>query len=622
MLHLPEFDATRSAEASASGDLALGFGSILAQLHTSRDGAPHHAGAIAEIGRVLSELASDGHVCLPIKELHRYLEAPQAQGQRLDDHQWRALVEASPVIGAGSAERLIAPDVSVIFDRERLYLQRYWRYESRLAAQLRLVDTNLLIAPVEEVKRVLDRLFADLEPINWQKAAAATALLRRLCLVTGGPGTGKTHTIARMLVAHALLAPKQRIALAAPTGKAALRLEQLIAQQVSELQGDGAVMDEDALAQVERLKAQTVHRLLGARPQSNRYRHDRDRPLPFDLVVIDEASMLDLAMASRLVDALPDHARLVLVGDADQLSSVETGTVFSELVSLESRDVGFAAQLGRVCGVNAQRLAAEVPEPLAIGNAVVRLRHSFRYRADGGIGTLAEAVRCGRVEEVMAMLADPPDELRFQAVAPASDPAGLAARLLSGFEPVLERIEERASIDQVLAALSERGVLAALRRGPLGATRLNQELARLVALRLAGGQREGWFPGRVVMVTRNDPLLKLYNGDIGIALEQQGALSVYFPEGSGHRAILPSRLGMLDSAFAVTVHKSQGSEFRHVDIILPQPTSPLATRELLYTALTRARESITLWGDPSTVAIAAASPTRRYSALAERIRTR
>jgi exodeoxyribonuclease V alpha subunit len=617
MLGLPVVDTTAGPDSDAASDLAMGFGSLLSQLHLSQNGAADDAEVIALIGQALSELASDGHACLPLKDAHRHLAGPGIEVAALV-----ALLQQSPVIGTASPKQLAAPDASVIFDRDRLYLQRYWRYEARLAAQIGAIDTELPIGSGERLQQVLDQLFFDTGEIDWQKVAVATALLRRLCLVTGGPGTGKTHTIARMLMAHSILAPEQRVALAAPTGKAALRLEQLIGAQLSELERAGAAGNLGLLERLRRLKAQTVHRLLGVRSRIAQLRFDRDRPLPYDLVVIDEASMLDLSLASRLVDALPEHARLVLVGDADQLSSVETGTVFSELVSLAHRDRGFAAELSQVCGLSSHGIETSDSEPLAIGNAVVRLKHSFRYRAEGGIGMLAEAVRTGDVESAMAILEAGSAELRIEPVPQNLDPAALALRLFAAFEPLMRLIDEKAPIALVLKALTRTGVLCALRRGPLGALRLNMELARLAAVRQGANPQGSWFPGKAVMVTRNDPQLNLYNGDLGIALEDEAGLLVHFADGSLERAIAPGRLALAETAFAITVHKSQGSEFDHVDIILPQPNSPLASRELLYTALTRARHSVTLWGDPGTVAVAAARGTRRYSALAERLRAR
>ena len=567
----------------------------------------------------LSLLSGDGHACVP----HQQLASRLAAHFPVDQAAIERLLAASPAVAVGAASQLETPDCVVINDRERLYLQRYWRYEVLLAQRLKTMDQASPLAEVTALRSMLAEFFATSSEPNWQMIAAATALMRRLTIITGGPGTGKTHTAARLLAMIAQLAPNSRIALAAPTGKAALRLEQLLRLQVGQLAGNHAGQDWAAsLALLDSLRAQTVHRLLGGRPGALRPRYNQSSPLPFDVVVIDEASMLDLAMASKLLDAMPPDARLILLGDAEQLASVETGAVFAELASLAGRDGSCARTLAALCDLSPEQLLDPASQQgVPLGNAVVRLKTSFRYDSAGGIAALAEAVRMGQGERAEQLAMAGQGGVAWRVLESVADADALTSQLVAGYTPLLEAIENARPADQVLAQLAHYTVLCGLRRGPFGAERINLSFARLIARRLNVLLRDGWFSGRVVMVTQNDAVQKLFNGDIGIALPVDGSLMVHFSGQNGIRRIAVARLPACETAFAVTVHKSQGSEFDRLDVILPPLHSPLLTRELVYTAVTRARQQVTLWGQPAGLAEAVVNPTVRYSALGERVQS-
>jgi exodeoxyribonuclease V alpha subunit len=610
-------------------DLAAGFGSVLAQLHQTKGGDPRSAMLVARLGALLSHWTSQGHSCLSLKQIGRALLTSDASeepdGRVLGQAELLAAISSSPAIGRPSEQSLKAPEHLVIEDLGRLYLQRYWRYEVMLAKRLAAFDRLRPVADEAQLRATLKSLFpADANAeVNWQMLAAANALLRQLSVITGGPGTGKTHTVARLLAAILRVAPASRIALAAPTGKAALRLEQLLQVQLASLD-DGSRLPAAAPERTDRrltsLKATTVHRLLGGRPGSSRLRYHQGTPLPFDVVIVDEASMLDLSLANKLMDALPDEARLVLLGDADQLASVETGAVFAELAALEGRSSESAAVLARVCDlplVPTSDAMQSASRPL--GDAVVRLRKSFRYQDSGDIGRLADAVREANVAGVAELLSNPALADQRHLIGPEMTAEALGAKLLPHFSALLQALRQARPPSEVLATLSRYTVLCGLRRGPLGALRMNQVLARLVALELHQERPGVWFAGRVVMVTSNDPMLGLYNGDVGIALPTGEGLMVHFASQDTLRSVAPARLANCETAFALTVHKSQGSEFDAVDVVLPPSGSPLNCRELLYTAVTRARSRVGLWSDATALEEAVLNSTQRDSALGERI---
>lgn len=496
-----------------------------------------------------------------------------------------------------------------------LYLRRYWSNEQTIQSSLRhRLETPKTTVP--GLGPLLDTLFPreDKNP-DWQRVACALASRSPFTLITGGPGTGKTRTVLRLL---ALLQAQRldtdpdeplRIRLAAPTGKAAARLSESISGEI-----DALPLPESVRAAIPR-EVTTLHRLLSPRPGSRLFRHDRHNPLHADLVVVDEASMIDQELTARLLDALRPETRLVLLGDKDQLASVEAGAVLGELC--EGADSGqyTAETVAWVSEHSGDNISAWQAGGTPLLQHIVKLRESRRFRGDGGIGAFAEAVRTGDFNKANALLdSDKPGIARL--TLNASNAPALDQACAQGYRHYLEILHSTRPIGDdwegthgwaqaVLEALARFQVLAAVRQGPLGVGQLNRRIARQLKHDGWIERDHGWFEGRPVMVTRNDYESGLRNGDVGICLntrlpgEAEPRLRVAFElPGYGIRLFLPSRLEAIESVFAMTVHKSQGSEFREVLVVLPQPGLSQSGRELLYTAVTRARERSVIAAPP------------------------
>lgn len=552
-------------------DLAAAFAALLVELHLEGGGAPEVAQSLRCAAHAASLATSAGHACVLPEEL-------AAQGCNAAD------LRRTRLVGEGG---LATP--LVIDPQGRLYLHRYWDYERRLALGLRSLDVPSPLGEAADRAQVLDGLFpARPGQDDDQRLAVAHALERRLTVISGGPGSGKTTTVARLVAACVQLRPDLRIALTAPTGRAAARLQEAI--------GRLAASDPVLTGIADRLSgaAQTLHRLLGWQPGRRGFRHGPDDPLGCDVLVVDEASMLDLALAARLVDALPEGGRLILVGDRDQLASVEAGAVFGEL-----------ARTG--------------PGPLS-DEAVALLRRSHRF-AGGAIGELARAVRDGDLETAQTLLVGGGGSvLGWHELPRHGGAAPLAEALFAGYQDFAAAVATGAAPAQVLAAFERHRVLCAVREGRRGVARVSETLAQRLREHCSVRAEGPWYHGRPVMVSANDYGLRLFNGDVGIALaDRSGHLMVHFAGEGGLRAFSPQRLPPCESAFAITVHKAQGSEFDSVDVLLPEDPARGLGRELLYTALTRARDRVAVWGEMAVFAAAAARRTRRASGLAARM---
>ena len=518
----------------------------------------------------------------------------------------------------------------ILDDQGRLYLHRYFDYERRLARRLSLLTSH----PPRSVdqgtqlrtKQLLDNVF----PTNaahsaaapdWQKLAGALALTGRLTIISGGPGTGKTTTVVNLLACILEQEPGCRIRLAAPTGKAAARMLEAIRQQATRLAPE--------------LQAQlptesfTVHRLLGVVPDSAEFRHGADNPLPVDLLVVDEASMLDLALATKLFEAIPESARIILLGDKDQLSAVESGAVFSELSADPTLTVACVTRLAALTGIAAELIRPSPPAtPSSLQDSVIWFSENFRFAADSGIGRLAATINAGDADGAIGWLRSGADPAVLWIDDTSSTPAAASMqRIIDGSAGYLEAA--RAGLQDKAALFETFGrfrVLCAEREGPRGVDGINrvvsQHFRQSLDHPLDPGVRSEWYPGRPVMVLRNDYVLKLFNGDTGLVLpDDSGTLMVYFRDSAGgFRAVSPVRLPAHETAFATTVHKAQGSEFRDVLLLLPAKPTRVVTRELLYTAVTRAREGATIVCGAEVLDKAIVSPTRRYSGLIERLR--
>ncbi|MDD2760546.1 MAG: exodeoxyribonuclease V subunit alpha, partial [Methylomonas sp.] len=498
----------------------------------------------------------------------------------------------------------------LVLSQQRLYLRRYWHYQqvldSEIAKRVRPIRDGL----PQSLPTTLAGLFRESpEQPDWQKIACVLALRARFAIITGGPGTGKTTTLTKLLALLIEMAAEEQrsnptILLAAPTGKAAARVSASIATALKKLALP------DAVEQVIPKKASTLHRLLGSRPDSRRYQHHKHNPLLADVVIVDEASMIDLEMMAALLDALPDTTQLILLGDKDQLASVEAGSVMGELCRGAELAAYDAATLDWITHHAGETLPSPGVSGSAINQQTVMLRHSHRFGADSGIGQLASAVNtgdAGLAQTILAggyhdlnrmLLSDAWDERLKQLIGADGDDEirpgyGLYLQIIHHQRPAAASTYSQWAL-AVLKAFDRFRVLCALRGGDWGVEGLNQRTEQW----LFCGRKPGlWYEGRPVMITRNDYNLGLMNGDIGITLlDAAGKLRVAFPgdEQDNIRWISPMRLPDVETAFAMTVHKSQGSEFDHVALIFPPLRSPVLTRELVYTGITRAKTNVTL----------------------------
>ncbi|MGM0481158.1 MAG: exodeoxyribonuclease V subunit alpha [Pseudomonadota bacterium] len=499
----------------------------------------------------------------------------------------------------------------LVLSNGKLYLRRYWQYEAFIDQDLKLRMSDRPVTNDDLLKSTLAKLFTQAkaeqtEDINWQRVACANTVRNRFSVITGGPGTGKTYTVVRLLTAlqHQALTlglPPLRVSLAAPTGKAAARLTESIDAELENLKSDQRLEKLKPALEVIKAEGKTLHRLLGVKPNSRAFKHNADNPLRTDVVIVDEASMVDIEMMTALLKATPKHARLVLIGDKDQLASVEAGAVLGNLCS--------GADQGHYHTETAQWLqqVADIPTfptDLIDDNGEQRLQHvvKFRksYRFFGPIADLANAInRQGdavvQQELEQARNADDQYSVQLYEVSSLDAPEFTELVRASSSRPRRESFNHFDDYAKaVLDANTDFQILTALREGPWGAKAVNQKVGEIL-----GVNTNSWYPGRPVMVTKNDYGLKLNNGDIGITFEdpEQGHLRVAFPDQEhGVRWVLPSRLTHIETVYAMTVHKSQGSEFKHTVMVLPDHDSPVLSKELLYTGITRAKDRLSLVG--------------------------
>lgn len=551
--------------------------------------------------------------------------------EALNGDTWCKALQDSPLVEHAGQPTAVAANRPLVLSGRRLYLRRYWAYERRIDSALR----QRLAAPQsppQDLPARLTGLFgspAGNAPIDWQKLACALATRGAFSIVTGGPGTGKTTTVVRLLAL--LQAPAVeagaplRIRLAAPTGKAAARLTESISLQVKSLEVD------DKVRQKIPSDVTTVHRLLGSRPGTRHFRHHAGNRLPLDVLVVDEASMIDLEMMANLLDALPAHAKLVLLGDKDQLASVEAGAVLGDLC--RDAEAGWytpqtRAWLEQVSGesLSTSGLQQDLDGTHPLAQQVVMLRHSRRFGEGSGIGQLSRLVNQQQPRDARALLAAGTHADLFALPLKGEQDRAFERLALEGrsaeakgYRHYLEVLRaQRPAADagledpcwavwagKVLEAFEAFQVLCAVRKGPWGVEGLNERITRALFARKLIDSDQHWYEGRPVLMTRNDYGLGLMNGDIGIALKlperdglgQRHVLRVAFARNDGLggiRFVLPSRLNDVETVYAMTVHKSQGSEFSHTALVLPEALNPVLTKELIYTGITRAKHWFSL----------------------------
>ncbi len=545
-LHLP---IQRSEFASAWAD---SLATLLVQLHEGQGGSRQYSVRLAGYVRDLCAALDNGHSCL-------YSEF----FERLAEYQ-------SPIIV--SDKQALAQKAPLVLEDKRLYLYRYWWDEYRLAQAIKQLNRHI---PSTLAEVDLQQLTTSTH--QQQAKAIQVALQGGFTVITGGPGTGKTFTLVRILLALLQQNPQLTVALAAPTGKAAARMQEALRQSLAQIPMAQKLLQ--ALPQT----AFTLHRLLGM-GHGTQPKFNAQQPLPYDLIIVDEASMIDLRMASQLLTAINPQARLILLGDANQLAAVEAGAVLAELNKAQS-----------------------------LKNSRVHLTQSQRF--GGQIGQLAEAVCRGDIQTVSTLIEHDTQEVTY---APLEQAEALAKKLFVGYKQFIAALQAQLDTAQLLTIFDEFRVLCAVREGSYGVNALNQRLSLLLQKELA--QNEDplavWYHGRPVMVTQNDYSLDVFNGDIGITIEEDDGFYVYFPaRDTPTKRVSAARLAHSETALALTIHKSQGSEFKQVAVVLPKEESPILTRQLLYTGITRAKKQIQLWALKPILLKTIEQETKRASGL-------
>jgi exodeoxyribonuclease V alpha subunit len=583
------------------------FASFICRLAATGDNRLWIAAALA------SQAVGNGNVCLDLAEA---ASSASTAGYGIEDPAtWGAELRKWPVVGApGGFTPLILDNAG------RLYLHRYFCYEADLAAGILSRARQRPHFDRELLRKGMGRLFPSppAEDTDWQQVAALACVSRQIAVIAGGPGTGKTSTVFRILV---LLLDQAaggtcQVALAAPTGKAAARLGESMAAARG-----GLPCSEEVLQQIPD-RVLTIHRLLGYLHGSNRFRYNRDNPLPHDVVVVDEASMVSLPLMAKLVEAMRDTARLILLGDRDQLASVEAGAVLGDICN-----TGSSPCLSRSFFNLAEDIVGKAPAmPWAddtavhpLNDSIVILRKSYRFGAESGIGKLSRLVNEGNGTAALELLNQKGHaDLEFlENPGAANLEETLAAAITDGFKPYLTA----GNVAEAFAALSRFRILCALRQGHYGTGAINSLVIKVLAGKGLLRPHGRWYAGLPIMVTRNDYSLRLFNGDMGIILPDPAAaneLRAFFTTADGSlRSLLPLRLPEHETAFAMTVHKSQGSEFERVLLLLPERHSEVLTRELIYTAITRARSRMEICGPGEVFVKGTACRTIRKSGLGE-----
>ena len=572
---------------------------------------------------LVSRATGNGDICLDLESTAESLLFESQEGSEatmcppLD--RWRQQLLSSPAVGRpGEACPLI------LDDRNRLYLYRYWEYEKKLRDFiLQRTEGEMQDFNPRKLKQAIHRLFPaeKSQEIDWQKVAAVVAILKRFSVVTGGPGSGKTFAIAGILALflESTHRVKPTIYLAAPTGKAAARLADSIKAAKQRLDCSDSI--KNAIPD----EVYTIHRLLKPITDTPYFQRNADNPLAADIVVVDEASMVDLALMSKLGQAMAPEARLLLVGDKDQLASVEAGSVLGDICghqSIHRFSKGFLRIFEEVTQTSLDE-SVQVPESKSsLQDCITVLQRSFRFAPDSGIGGLSRLVNRGKADASLVYLQNPAEKsVLWHAVSFDENLFRDIKRIIvKGYRKYLTIRDPALAMNN----FSQFKILCALKVGPFGVDAVNA-LAEQTLEReglIAPGQRESypWYPGRPVMITKNDYNLGLFNGDIGITLADPklpgDALYVYFPDVGGEfKRFPPQRLSEHETVYAMTVHKSQGSEFDHVTLLLPERDYPLLTRELIYTALTRARQTVSIWGTMSVLKAAITRSLERTSGL-------
>lgn len=552
----------------------------------------------------------EGDVCFSLQEHagKRLFDDSNIRAPELE--KWVTDLSQSSLIGEAGSYRPLILD-----KKNRLYLHKQWKYEQNLAQSiLERVDKEPAMVDHDNLDDGLQRFFGgntDGET-NWQKIAAIAAVRNAFTVISGGPGTGKTTTVVKIL---ALLLEqtgpeddRPTIALAAPTGKAAARLEESVVDALDKLETSDAVKHSIPV------EAITLHQLLGARRDSSTYRFNENNPLPYDIVVIDEASMIDQSLMNALMQALLMESKLILIGDKDQLASVEAGSVIGSICAFKENGISteFSDFLSKVPSLSSSFPIEKKAFPLT--DHVLLLKENFRFRKGSGIPELAAAINSGEEKEAWRLMANGSyNDIEFE---DAGSEEGINRLIKKAVDEFYEPICSTHDTAELFMRLKQFAIFSPHRKGPLGVEDLNRRVRKELIRRGVVSKYSDWYHGKPIIINRNDYTLGLNNGEIGICIEERsGEYRILFQRGKEFRNVAPSRLAAYEEAYALTVHKSQGSEFEEILLFLPGRPSPILSRELLYTAVTRARNSVRIAGTEEVLMEGIQAKLRRTSGL-------
>lgn len=570
---------------------------------------------------LVSSSTRQGNVCLNLSDLSKNTLLDAADGgkavicPRLDD--WVESLRACNTVGTPEEYKPLILDNS-----NRLYLFRYWDYQHTLATLIKeSIEEDDIHLDTPLLKKRLEGLFPeeDTGEINWQRIAALAALKKRFCVISGGPGTGKTTAVVKILcLIQELEYPnKKRIAIATPTGKAAARLQEIIKYSRETIDCPEAI--KESIPE----KALTIHRLLRAIPNSPYFKYRQGNPLPVDVLIVDEASMVDMALMAKLALALPQHAKLILLGDKDQLASVEAGAALGDICNAATIDTfskEFSQTLQYAAGYTI-KAADETNHKANISDSIIQLKKNYRFGLHSGIYRLSMAVNNGDGDEALRLLMSGEfDDISWKKLPESNTiPKTMKKNIIEGYSSYL-RFKDTL---EALHMFDNFRVLCALRNGHYGVKAINLLVEKALEEKGHITLNDKWYLGRPIMITRNDYNLRLFNGDIGITLpdpDKNGELRVFFQGEDGVlKEFFHLSLPEHETVFAMTVHKSQGSEFEKVLLILPDVESPVLTRELIYTGITRAKKGIEIWGNENVFRSAISRCIDRSSGLREEL---
>ncbi len=583
-----------------------------------------------------SQALRNGHTCLKL-DSESLTDAETAFWQNPEENKEGYLFPTTDDWHQQLFEMTLASECNqpLVYEKNRLYIRRYWHFEEELGEAIHA----LLHKPVTEdndsvsgqAKQVIEQLFPklltdenDKNELDWQKIAVANALIHPFTIIAGGPGTGKTFTVTKILAAlQSLSDTTLRIAMVAPTGKAAQRLNESIQKAKSVLMMNNLMSDE-VLNRIPDT-ASTLHRLLGVIPGTHNFRYNEHRKLPFDVVLVDEISMIDLPLMTRLIRAIDEHCQIIMLGDADQLPSVAAGSILADLAprQLPGYSLDSSQKLCDLTGFDIPVLGASNQDSYLSLDHLTVLQKSHRFDGGGEIGLLAKAVISGHSEQSWNLLKQGKEQIEW--IQSNSFSHWIEAMVEQYFVPLFHhKMEQNTSdiqtINDAFQQLNEFRFLAATRLGDQGVIAINDMVEQSLRSKGFITSRNEFYPGRPIMVTENHYNVGLYNGDTGLLWHnEQGKLQAVFPDNDSVRWLSLGRLPKVETVYAMTIHKTQGSEFSHVGLVLPERDSLILSRELLYTGITRASKQLSLWGNWSIWNLGVRRKIERYSGLAERV---